>query len=361
MNQPAFTPFGPELPIDDTEQGEPLLEGNRAELFEHADEVRTALTEVLASALDHINLDAALLQAPALSRDVVACLGEQCRKGVRVQVIAQRPDTSGAVEALSRLCEAGITLNAVRPRSGMRGWLERRLSHSTHRQLAVVDGQVAWCGPGMQGDGPCAAGPHVCVRGPIVQRLQRLFLETWHASGAHVQLPPANYFPPMQSAGELRMGVWQPSDVADAMAQGDALVDAVDNARLSVFIGLAGHLPSRRLMKAVAGAASRGVDVSVLVPEMASRDGRWRRRCARLLQAQASVYVTEGPCPFPTHCVVDGAWSHIALRTTAAWQGATPVSEELTVHGPAFAHALEAACRRGAGTRLAVQADQVPA
>lgn len=361
MHQPAFTPFGPEIHDDGTAQGEPMLEGNRADLFEHRDDVLAALTEMFGNALNHINLDAALLQAPALSDELVACLGEQCRKGVRVQVIAQQPDMTGAVDALSRLCDAGVTLNEARPRKGARGWVERRLGTASHRQLAVVDGQVAWCGPGMQGAGPCAAGPHVCVSGPIVQRLQRLFLETWHASRPAVQLPQANYFPPMQSAGPLRMGVCQPADALEVATPGGALVEAVENARLSVFIGLASQPPSRQLRKAVAAAVARGVEVSVMVPEHATAHWNWRRHCAALVRSQARVYVTQGPCPFPAHGVVDGTWSHIALRHTAAWPGATPVTEELTVHGPAFAQALEAACRRGAGTRLAVEAGQVPA
>lgn len=347
MNQPTFTPFGPDIE-DVAEAGEPLLAGNRADLFEHTDDVRVALVAMFDRALNHINLDAALLHAPGLSGALVECLGELCRKGVRVQVIAHEPDLSGAIDALSHLCAAGITLNETQAPRGMRGWFERRFHRSMQRQLAVVDGQVAWCGPGMRSVDRCTYGPHVCVQGPVVHRLQRLFLETWHASGSHARLPQANYFPPMPSAGELQMGVALPPDAGGApLRDGASLLEAVEAAQQTVFIGMAMQPPSRPLVKAILAATARGVDVAVLVPQGSLRNWWWRQRCATLLRSPTRVYQADGSCPFPPHCVVDGTWSSLALdggarRRGFAWQEGAG----LIVHDAEFAHSLEAVCRR---------------
>ncbi len=347
MNQPAFTPFGPETD-DVAEQGEPLLSGNRVDLFENTDEVRAALVAMFSRALNHINLDAALLQAPGLSGALVECLGELCRKGVRIQVIAHEPDVTGALEALSRLCEAGITLNDARPRRSMRGWFERRFHRTMQRQLAVVDGHVAWCGPGMRSVDQCTYGPHVCVQGPIVHRLQRLFLETWHASASPVRLPQANYFPPMPSAGTLDMGVALPPDAgASPLREGASLLEALEAAQHNVFIGMAPRAPSHALAKALHAATVRGVDVAMLVPGSALRSWWWRQRCHALLRSSAQVYEADGTCPFPPHCVVDGTWSSLALDGGARRHGLSlEEGSELIVVDAEFSHALAAVCRR---------------
>jgi cardiolipin synthase len=208
MNQPAFAEPVPMHAAHAHEilrgLGEPLVGGNQAEVFDQAEQTRDALLGIFGRALNHINLDAALLHTPGLCTDLVACLAEQCRKGVRVQVLAHAMESGEVSAALSELRDVGATVNGISPPRGVFGWIGHRVC-SMQRQLAVVDGRVAWCGPGARAHSHGTYGPHLCVQGPIVQRLQRLFLEAWHASGSHVRLPQANYFPPMAASGFLHM------------------------------------------------------------------------------------------------------------------------------------------------------------
>ena len=338
----AFTPFGPEhstvAAAAQEAPGEPLLEGNQADLFEHTEAVRVALLGTLERAVNHINLDAALLHTPGLGADVIHCLGEQCRRGVRVQVIAHTLDMARATDELSRLCEAGITLNEVFPRRGWRGWLDQR-RHTTHRQLAVVDGEVAWCGPGIRSPGLCSFGPHVRVQGPVVQRLQRLFLEAWHASPSSTRLPQANYFPPLACIGRLRMGMALASAAEGApLPEGQSLVEQVERARAQVFVSMVQRAPSRRLMKALVAASASGVGVTVAVAKSA-QGWRWNERCIALLDVGARVFRLDDTCPFPCHGVVDGTWSNVALEGAGARVGE---GAELIVVDAEFAASLEA-------------------
>ena len=351
MTQPAFTPFGPahaDVASDadaDEAVGEPLLEGNQADLFEHTEEVRAALIGTLERAANHINLDAALLHTPGLGADLIACLGEQCRRGVRVQVIAHTLDMARATDELARLCQAGITLNEVRPRGGWRGWLERR-TRNTHRQLAVVDGEVAWCGPGIRSPDLCSFGPHVQVRGPVVQRMQRLFLEAWHASPASARLPQANYFPPQASAGRVRMGVALAPEAGGApLLDGNSLVEQVERARSQVFVSMVQREPSRRLMKALVAAGASGVGVTVVLAKHAN-GWRWNGRCIDLLGVGAQVYRADDTCPFPDHGVVDRHWSSLALDGQGSKVGE---GAELIVVDAEFAASMEAAFHRALG------------
>lgn len=348
MKPPASPPFGPEhsaaADAGDV-PGEPLLDGNQADLFEHTDEVRGALIGTLARAVNHINLDAALLHTPGLGADILDCLGERCRQGVRVQVIAHTLDMARAANELARLCEAGITLNQVHPPRGWRGWMERRW-RTTHRQLAVVDGEVAWCGPGIRSPDLCSFGPHVQVRGPVVQRLQRLFLEAWHAAPAPTRLPQANYFPPLASAGRLRMGMaLAPAAGGAPLQEGHTLVEQVERARAQVFLSMVQREPSRRLMKALVAASASGVDVTLVIGRQAN-GWRWNVRCVDLLGVGAQVYRADDTSPFPCHGTVDGHWSSLALDGHDAKVGE---GAELIVVDTEFAASMEAAFHRIVG------------
>lgn len=361
MKQPSFTPSGPDpstVAADaDEEPGEPLLEGNQADLFDHTEDVRAALMGTLERATNHINLDAALLHAPGLGADLIHCLGEQCRKGVRVQVIAHTLDMVRATDGLSRLCEAGITLNEDHPRRGWRSWLDRRL-RATHRQLAVVDGEVAWCGPGIRSPDLCSFGPHVRMRGPVVQRLQRLFLEAWHASSASIRLPQANYFPPLISVGRAHMGLAAAAATGGApLQEGHSLVEQVEKARGQVFVSMVERAPSRRLMKALLAASASGVGVTVVVHRQAL-GWRWQERCADLLSVGARVYRADDSCPFPCHAVVDGTWSSLAIEGPGAKVGE---GAELIVLDTEFAASLEAVFHQATAHAVPLHDVAVPA
>lgn len=345
MSQPAFTPFGPAhadvAAAAQEEPGEPLLEGNLAELFEHTEAVRAALIGTLERATDHINLDASLLHAPGLGTDVIRCLGERCQQGVRVQVIAQMLDMLHATDELANLCQQGVTLNQARPRSAWRGWLDR-WRDPMHRQLAVVDGEVAWCGPGIRSPDLCSFGPHIQVRGPIVQRMQRLFLEAWHATPSSVRLPQANYFPPLAAAGTQSMGMALSSLAGGTpFKQGHSLPEQVERARHRVCVSMVQRVPSYRLMRALLATSASGVRVDILV-DKGARSWRWNARCNDLLDAGARVYRVDSTCPFPCHGVVDTHWSNLALDGLRARVGE---GTELVVLDRAFAASLETAFR----------------
>jgi hypothetical protein len=125
-----------------------------------------------------------------------------------------------------------------------------------------------------------------------------------------------------------------------------ALMGAIERARFHVFISMAQRVPSPELVRAVSSAASRGVNVSVLLQGSPSRNQRWRRCCSELLRARAWVYQGDSSLPFPPHCIVDGVWSCLALDAGTGWHSArVGGASSLIVLGAEFAEALDAACQ----------------
>lgn len=324
--------------------GEPLLIGNQADVFDQVDEVREALLGVLGSAVDHINLDASLLFAAPARVALVECLAQQCGKGVRLQILANATQREAMAGDLAALQDAGATLNLLRPPTGLIGWLQRRYL-TTQRQLAVVDGQGAWCGPGLRPDGQDASSPHVYVRGAMAQCLQRWFLETWHASGSNVRLPAAEHFPAIDASGDLRMAIALQANPPRPAKQ-CTLTGAIDAARHDVFISMARRVPTRHLLRSLSAAAARGVTVSVLLPSGALRTRTWRRCCHALMGERVWIYQSDNSNTLPAHAIVDGVWSSLALDGGQGWSSARAGRvSSLIVVDPGFAHVLGTVCQ----------------
>lgn len=335
--------------------GEPLLGGNHAELLADARAARAALVETLLGARDHINLDATLLDVGEPQDGLLHRLVALCRQGVRVQVLATNPRQEAELGPLRR---AGATVRTLERSGGLSGWVEQRFQ-SMQRQLAVVDGRSAWCGPGSPSTSAGAQSPHLRVRGPIVQRVQRLFLDSWKTAEPRLPAPPPQHFPPIALAGRQRMGIaTRVRSAQPAPASGCPLIGAVETARLSVFIALARRAPSRRLVRAIAGAAGRGVNVSVLLQHGgAPHAWPWRACCAELMRAGAWLYQADGSQPLPAHSTVDGVWSSVAIDGGSGWHSGDVIdAAQLLVLDAAFASELDDVCQSALAHALLLDA-----
>ena len=335
--------------------GEPLLGGNHAEVLADARAAPAALVDTLIGAREHINLDAALLDATEPQDALLHRLVALCRQGVRVQVLASNPRQEAELGPLRR---AGATVRTLMRPGGLGGWVEQRFQ-SMQRQLAVIDGRTAWCGPGSPSTSAAAQGPHLRIRGPIVQRVQRLFLDTWKTAEPRLPTPPPQHDPPIALAGRQRMGIATRAGSAQpAPPFGCPLIGAVETARFSVFITLARRAPSRRLVQSIAGAARRGINVSVLLQHGgAAHAWPWRACCAELMRAGAWLYQADGTRPLPPHSIVDGVWSSVAIDGGSGWHSGDVIdAAQLIVLDPVFASELDDVCQAAMAHALLLDA-----
>jgi cardiolipin synthase len=91
-------------------------------------------------------------------------------------------------------------------------------------------------------------------------------------------------------------------------------LDAIRRAQSHILITQAYFAPDRHLIKALARAARRGVDVRVLVPaksEHVTADLLAQRRFERLLRSGVRVFLYEGPILHAKTATIDGEWSMI--------------------------------------------------
>ena len=93
-----------------------------------------------------------------------------------------------------------------------------------------------------------------------------------------------------------------------------ALLKAIDAAQEQVYVTTAYFVPTRRLLRALAAAARRGVDVRLVLP---SESDAWaplhagRSHYGRLLQAGVRVYERQGALLHAKTTVIDGVWATV--------------------------------------------------
>lgn len=264
---------------------EPPMGGNRVALLEGTG--AAAMAQAVESAVDHVNLDAALLEPDP--EPLVHRLAARARAGVCVNLLVDaRSGLLPGSDAHAQLRDAGVNL-------AERGPVARR--------LMVVDGTTAFVGDAL----PAQLALLLRIDGPAVQRLQRLFVGHWQRR-AQATMRPARLFPPPVVAGA------QVVAVADREGAATTLAGALDAARERVVCGTGGLVPSRRLVQAMAIAAQRGVQVDLLAP--GATDAPRLRQAARarygpLLAAGVRVHERAGPAPHAEACVIDGLWASL--------------------------------------------------
>ena len=319
---PAIAAHGHELV---RRLGEPLLGGNRTEMFCEAAPARESLLAAMGHASAHINLDSTLLYPPAVRPILIDRLVRARRAGARVQVLTCSTDRDTLGSELGLLNAAGVTFSGTLGPRSWRSAIERR-GGPLRRQLAVIDGRLGWIGPGLNGMTPGGGdeppGLHMQLQGPAVALLQRLFLATWQVSSPRASLPRARYFPSLPLSGEQRIGL--ASNIASAQENGrpgTPLLGAAGIARTSLAVTLTSAIATTELAKAVGAAAARGVMVTVLLPAGVQLSLLWKARVEEWLEAGVRVYQCRHEQMLAAVSAADGVWASVVFSEEAGRQG----------------------------------------
>lgn len=211
-------------------------------------------------------------------RCVEALLNSLCaaaQRGVTVRCLIDGYGAQGLhANERGRLSACGVEFRCYNPvgwRRGMRNF------YRDHRKLLLIDQHLAFTGGTGATDEfwiPDEAQSQwheimVEIRGPLVADWQALFEHQWHASVAklgwvlrpskRIKPPP---MPPITGVGHGRVAY------ADARQHRDilqALVRAVSNSEQRVWLATPYFLPTWKVRRALRKAASRGIDVRLLL------------------------------------------------------------------------------------------------
>jgi cardiolipin synthase len=305
---------------------EPLVGGNRVEVLVDGPATYEAMFAAIDAARDHINIESYIVEAEGPGQELARRLIEKRRQGVKVHLLF---DHFGSLQTASSyfdaLREAGVQMCCFNPlRPSVKSVVSKAMHLRDHRKLLIVDGRIAFTGgvniacvhaqrPGEAADCTPWRDTHVRIEGPVVARLQKLFLDHW--TGQTGQRPRlARYFPPLAVAGTQQVAV----AACDAGRRRNpfytSLLRAIELAQHRVCITAAYFVPPRRLLRALAKAAARGVEVRLVLPSISdSRPALYagRSHYSRLLRAGVRIFERQDALLHAKTAVIDGVWATV--------------------------------------------------
>lgn len=248
--------------------------GNLVQPLRAGKEVFPAMLQAIAAARSHVHLETYILRADRTGNEFKDALVERARAGVRVRLLYDSLGCFGLpVAYLDELRDAGVLAVEYHP---LVPWRARwSLNRRDHQKILIVDDAVAFAGGTNIGDeyrpeedgGGGWFDLHARVEGPIVLDLARIFRTTWERSGGEPTAPtPVRW-----------RGTPGPLHTANVQAISNArlggrwrmqrtYLHAIRRAESTISLMNAYFIPDRRLRRAFARAAARGVSVRVIVP-----------------------------------------------------------------------------------------------
>jgi cardiolipin synthase len=188
-----------------------------------------------------------------------------------------------------------------------------RHSGRDHRKILVVDDEIGFVGGYNIGSLYATQwrDTHLRVTGPSVWELRNAFVDFWNRWRSD-DLPVLRDVGSPHWLPHLRAARNAPSELVFPIR--GIYLDAIDRACRHVYITQAYFIPDRDILTALLNAATRGVDVRVLVPERSNHvvaDWLARGHYDTLLRGGVRIFLYEGAMIHAKTATIDGRWSTV--------------------------------------------------
>ena len=259
----------------------PLTSGNRVTLLVDGPATYDAMSEAIKNAKDNINLETFLFSNDETGREFADLLLTKRSEGVQVNLIY---DSAGSLctstSLFDRLKKGGIEVLQFDPVNPFKARGKWRPLRRDHRKMLIVDGRIAIMG-GVNISGVYSGGlsgisqekeglpwrdTDIRIEGPAVAECQRLFLDTWKEQKGP-ELPKREYFPALKEVGTDLVRVVGSESGERHRITFIMYISAIIFAEKTIHLTTAYFVPEEQTLKSLVDAASRGVDVRIIVPK----------------------------------------------------------------------------------------------
>ena len=338
--------------------------GNRVHLLCSGVEYFPALLRAIDQASAEIHLETYIYAGDRTGVQVTDALVRAAQRGVRVQLIIDGYGAHDMPLALrNQLEQAGVRLLVFRPDISLR--LKRHRLRRMHRKLVVIDARIGFVG-GINiiddMDTPHQTPPRfdyaVQVEGPLVtqmhaaaERLWRLVAwarmqQRWREERAVPGLTALPVLPvlpevcgPYRAAFLVRDNLRHRRDIEQAYLQ------AIESAQDEIIIANAYFLPGWRFRHALINAATRGVQVTLLLQgriEYVLLHYASRALYGPLLQAGVQIHEYHRSFLHAKVAVIDSCWSTVGSSNIDPFSLALAREANVVVYDPGFGRQLRA-------------------
>jgi cardiolipin synthase len=295
----------------------PMLAGNTVTPLHTGDQAYPRMLEAIAQAKRSVTLVSYIFAWDDIGHSFARALGEAAQRGVRVHTLVDGVGALGTFSRMGRLLiRSGAEVAAFFP---LRFPLGRvRLNLRNHRKILVVDGRTGFSGGmnisrrhcAVDGAPPRSEDLHFQITGPVVVEMQHAFVEDWFLATGEM-LEGEDYFPRLAPTGDalcrgISSGPDENFEIIDWI-----LLAAFAAAAHSVRIVTPYFVPTPSLISAIAMAALRGVDITLMLPSKVDYPFmRWAADAYlwQLLEHGVRVYRRRGPFVHTKLLIVDERW-----------------------------------------------------
>jgi cardiolipin synthase len=261
--------------------GIPPLIGNVVELLGTGTPVLKRLIEDIDQAVDHVHMLYYIWQPTGTTEAVADALIRAAKRGVQCRVLVDAVGSRRFLLSSMRKAmeEAGVCVAEALPVNPFR-MLLARVDLRNHRKISVIDGGIAYCGSQNLTDetfrfrrrkrtGPWIDAT-VRIRGPASQALQAVFMRDWVMECEDDLRNPERYMngraSPLAQGCPVHVLPSGPGPQAEAMRQ--LTLAMLFAAREEIIITTAYFVPDEATQAALINAAMRGVDVTLVLPDV---------------------------------------------------------------------------------------------
>lgn len=335
--------------------------GNSVTLLAGGDQYFPALSAAIAEARHEIHLETYIFADDSIGRRVATDLAEAAARGVSVRLLVDGFGSGNLVPALrSVLLPAGVEVQIYRPERS-RFHLRRHRLRRLHRKLAVIDGQIGFCGginiqDDRDGEPATAARVDFAVRvqGPVVgdmhaavRRLWRLV--KWTRLGRDRSKMPSAMRPPAPIPGKQLATFITRDNMKHRRAIENAYLDAIRAAQVEILLACAYFLPGRAFRRALRDAAARGVRVRLLLQGRSDHPvfhQATRALYGRLIECGIEIHEYTLAHLHAKVGVIDGRWATVGSSNIDPFSLLLSREANVVVNDAGFAEELRASLAR---------------
>ncbi|KMY22553.1 cardiolipin synthase [Actinobaculum suis] len=299
----------PHLPPQPANVGE-----NETLIFTYGRDLYEAMLADIEKAKEYVYFEMFILKADAWGYRFREAFQRAARRGVRVHVLL---DTWGNLnqDPCFRHPPAQKNLhwmNFPLVRTGIFTGRSRDKGRD-HRKIMVVDGRVGYVGGYNIGTiyGTKWRDTHMRIAGPGVWELEAAFTEMWNSyrqrKHPRLEIEPGHRWNPA-----LRAVHNSPAQNVYPIAA--LYIDALARAKDRAWMTMGYFIPDDPMLDALTGAAQRGVDVRILIPQYSNHiytDWVGRPHYERLLESGVRMFLYREAMIHAKTMTVDGHWSTI--------------------------------------------------
>lgn len=261
--------------------GLPPLTGNTLELISDTSGMLDRLIADIDAARQHCHLLYYIWMNGGRGVDVANAMIRAAKRGVECRVIVDAVGSKHFLRsaAARRMRDSGVKVTAALPVNPLL-MLLARIDLRNHRKIAVIDGRIGYAGSQNINDDTFNFDPRrgigpwidatLRLEGPAVHALQVVFLRDWLADSEENLNPLGRFFPEEVLAGEgpsvLHVIPSGPGAPLDAVHQ--TFLATIYAATEELLITTPYFVPDEASKAALCTAAMRGVEVTIVVPEI---------------------------------------------------------------------------------------------